>query len=294
MNRMKPCSSPVPKRNSVVCYLVYGFLCAIFATLELRANSHYPRPDSGTSRLTEQSSPEGRQLFEASCAGCHGLDGRGGERGPDIAKRQQAVQLSDTDLLNVLRVGRPAAGMPPFDSLGETKLKAVLAYLRSLQGKGRITQLPGDPRRGKSLFFGKAQCSGCHLIEGAGGFLGRDLSVYGAALSPAEIRANLLRPGEGLGKANWMAVITMRNSSKVSGVIRNEDNFSIQLQSPDGTFHFVTRSEIAEMTFLPEPIMPTDYGSVLKPAELDDLVNYLIEVAKRGKTTQKEDWDDDD
>ena len=44
---------------------------------------------------------EGRTIFEGTCAGCHGLDGRGGERGPDISSRQQVVQLSDEKILDI-------------------------------------------------------------------------------------------------------------------------------------------------------------------------------------------------
>jgi len=228
---------------------------------------------------SENAPQAARQIFESTCAGCHGLDGRGGEHGPDISTRQQVVQLSDGELLEILRNGRPAAGMPAFDSLGGADLKDLLAYLRALQGKGAATALPGDPVRGKSLFFGKARCSDCHMLQGAGGFLGRDLSNYGGTLSAAEIRANLLRPRDRTGKANKLAVVTMRDAGKFTGVIRNEDNFSIQLQSLDGDFHFLTRSEVAGLEFLPEPIMPADYATTLKPADLDDLVSYLISAA---------------
>ncbi|MGB2636989.1 MAG: c-type cytochrome [Candidatus Acidiferrum sp.] len=229
------------------------------------------------------STNEGRQLFESVCAGCHGLDGRGGERGPDISTRQQIVQLSDADTLEILRAGRPAAGMPPFGSFGEAKLKQLLAYLRTLQGKGTVAALPGDPRNGRTLFFGKARCSDCHMMQGAGGFLGRDLSVYGAALSPAEVHTNILRPSEASNKANKTAVVVMRDSSKFSGVIRNEDNFSIQLQSTDGAFHFLNRSDVAQVTFLPEPIMPSDYDKTLTPSELNDLVSYLLTATKKDR-----------
>jgi len=269
------------------------FFCTILAPLAPNSNPQNLQPVRSSPNSARQLASEGRQLFETSCAGCHGLDGRSGERGPDIAKRQQVVQFSDAELLEILRAGRPAAGMPPFDSLGEAKLKAVLAYLRSLQGKGTATTFPGNPRNGKALFFGKARCSECHTVQGAGGFLGRDLSLYGAALSPEEIRTNFLRPAASISKTNKLAVFTIRDSSKLSGIIRNEDNFSIQLQSTDGTFHFLRRSDVARMEFLPKPIMPDDYVATLKPSEIDDLVSYLMEIAKSGSNGDNPDGEDD-
>jgi len=74
-------------------------------------------------------------LFESTCSACHGLDGRGGERGPDISARPQMRQLSDAEILEILRLGRVARGMPPFGSMGDAKLREILAYLRALQGK---------------------------------------------------------------------------------------------------------------------------------------------------------------
>jgi cytochrome c oxidase cbb3-type subunit III len=266
-------------------------LCALGAAV--MHNAVAQAPASPASKTPQQASGEGHHLFETACAGCHGLDGRGGERGPDIATRQQIVQLSDAEIMEVLRGGRPTAGMPPFDSFGDAKLKALLLYLRSLQGKGSVDAIPGDPRKGKSLFFGTARCSECHMVQGKGGFLGRDLSFYGVTLSATDIRANILRTGENANKANKTAVITMRDSRKFTGVIRNEDNFSIQLQSFDGTFHFLNRSEVAQTEFLPQPIMPADYATTLKPSELDDIVSYLVTVARAQRTGNQSENEDD-
>lgn len=132
------------------------------------------------------------------------------------------------------------------------------------------------------------------MMHGSGGFLGRDLSAYGAALSPGEIRSTIVRGGDTASKANKTAVITVRDSGKLTGIIRNEDNFSIQLQSLDGSFHFLSRSDVAQVEFLPAPIMPTDYGATLSSAELDDLVNYLASAAKAAKSSKKANWEDND
>jgi cytochrome c oxidase cbb3-type subunit III len=259
-------------------FFTIGVLALVFERSGLSQNAGNP-----PSQTPQPPAGEGRQLFESICASCHGLDGRGGERGPDIATRPQIVQRSDSEIMEILRVGRPAAGMPPFQSFGEAKLKALLLHLRSLQGKGSAVAVPGNAHNGKLLFFGKARCSECHMVQGVGGFLGRDLSTYGTTLSPTEIRSNILQAGERANKANKTAVVSMRDSRKFTGVIRNEDNFSIQLQSFDGAFHFLNRSDVTQVEFLAQPIMPTDYATSLTSSELDDIVSYLATVARAGK-----------
>ncbi len=202
------------------------------------------------------------------------------------------MQLSDAQIMEILRGGKPAAGMPPFESFGTAKLNALLEHLRTLQGKGTTVALPGNPANGKALFFGKGRCSECHMVQGSGGFLGRDLSTYGATLSPADIHANIVRSADARNKANKTASVTLRDGQKFNGVIRNEDNFSVQLQSFDGTFHFLRKSAIEQLELLPGSIMPSDYGSTLKPSELDDLASYLVSVARTNEKKEAEEEQD--
>ncbi len=95
----------------------------------------------------------------------------------------------------IIRYGISGAGMPAFSSLKQQEVADVVAYLRILQGRGDIVKLPGDPKQGEALFFGKAQCSDCHMVNGKGGFIGSELSFYGADAKPDQIRAIILDPG---------------------------------------------------------------------------------------------------
>jgi len=101
-----------------------------------------------------------------------------------------------------------------------------------------------------------------------------------------------VNPGESTGRSNKTAVISMRDSQTLSGVIRNEDNFSVQLQSFDGSFHLLKKSDVNKLGFLPDPIMPNDYGKTLSAAEIDDLVSYLL-IAARATTNAKGNPDDE-
>ena len=275
--------------SSCAASLLLGALCLFLAQIGVTQDSQ----QSKAARAAPQPVSDGRQIFESRCSACHGLDGRGGERGPDIATRPQIVQLSDRELGEILRQGRPSAGMPPFVSLGSANIKTLLSYVRFLQGNDSATVLMGDAPNGKQLFFGKAKCADCHMVHGEGGFVGRDLSAYGTTLSAREIRRYIVAPGESASGGRRMTTVKLHDSQQITGMVRNEDNFSLQLQLLDGTFRFLSKSEIASIESSPEPIMPTNYGNILTATELDDLVKYLRNVAIP-EAAPKHEWGDDE
>jgi mono/diheme cytochrome c family protein len=101
-------------------------------------------------------SDAGRKLFESTCAGCHGLDGRGGEKGPNIATRPEISRRSDDEILAILQHGVPGTGMPAFSRLGDAKLQAVVRHLRSLQEVNSKTAVAGNAVTGENCFLKKA------------------------------------------------------------------------------------------------------------------------------------------
>jgi putative heme-binding domain-containing protein len=209
------------------------------------------------------------------------LDGRGGEHAPNIATSQKIRQLSDSDIARIVENGIPSAGMPAFGkSLKRDQIGAVVEYLRTLGGKGGSHPVPGNPESGKALFFGSAKCSDCHMMNGRGGFIGADLSSYGTNHTPAQIREAIVNPEKNVEPSHRPVLVTAHDGRKYRGMLRNEDNFSLQLQSLDGTFHFFQKSNIALIERQATPLMPGDYGSTLSASHLDDLVSYLITNAK--------------
>jgi len=224
----------------------------------------------------------GVQTFAAHCASCHGLDGHGGERAPDIAGRRDVQKLSDPALLRIIREGVPGTGMPAFRSLGNSKIQALVQHLRNLQGSGTISVLHGSPDAGKALFFGKAACADCHMVNGTGGYIASDLSSYGRTQSSEEVRSVLTNPNKNLDQRTKTVVATTLDGHTFTGIARNEDNFSLQLQTLDGAFHSFEKSNLQSVEHRPESLMP-DYGSRLSRQELDDLVSYLMSL---GHNTQ--------
>jgi cytochrome c oxidase cbb3-type subunit 3 len=265
---------------------LYAAISLIFfaaGALVMHARAQRANPPAQKNQTGHSAAEDGRKTFETVCATCHGLDGRGGERGPNIATRAEVQQLSDQDTLRVLQAGIPAAGMPAFGSLGAPKIKAVMNYLRILQGGSKSASVSGNAQRGKLLFFGKAGCAKCHMVDGSGGFFGADLSSYGLNVSLEEMRSAITDPNKDPDPRERTVLVTTREGRQFTGIARNEDNFSLQLQSLDGEFHLFAKADVERFEYLRKSLMPSDYGSVLSAAELDDLVSYLVRTARAAK-----------
>lgn len=73
----------------------------------------------------------GQELFEQTCAVCHGADASGTPGRPAIGAGSNAVQLSDEQIRGVMEVG-PGV-MPSFRRLTSDQIDSLIEYLRILQ-----------------------------------------------------------------------------------------------------------------------------------------------------------------
>jgi PQQ-dependent dehydrogenase (methanol/ethanol family) len=73
----------------------------------------------------------GKQVFTTHCAGCHGVDARGGGKGPGLAASPRLAGQTVEQLRAVIQGGFPASGMPPME-LPAAELDAVASYVREL------------------------------------------------------------------------------------------------------------------------------------------------------------------
>jgi putative heme-binding domain-containing protein len=272
-----------------------GISIALTATLVsfaamLRAQD---QPSVRTSDSSGTRQTEAAATFAGVCASCHGLDGRGGERGPDLATQPDVARKTDAELIKILRDGKTAAGMPSFASQGAARLSALVAYLRMLQGSSKGAPLPGDPARGKALFYGAARCSQCHMVNGQGGFYGSDLTAYAARISADEVRAAIVDPNKDLDPRRGLVTASLADSTTLVGLLRNQDNFSLQLQTPDGVFHLLNKADIRSLSYEGRSAMPSDYGALISREELNDLVSYLLRTSRSENTRKQKNYPED-
>jgi putative heme-binding domain-containing protein len=249
----------------------------------------YSQEQKKSARPSDHSS--GKQAFASACAGCHGLDGKGGEHAPNIVTNPALQKLSQKKIIQIISGGVPGTGMPSFRSLGAEPVKAIAEYVQELQGKVGHESLPGNAKSGKALFFGKAQCSTCHIAAGRGGFIGPDLTTYAQAHPAEKIKAAITSTAE-RDKAQGMVTAIAQNGDRYQGVVRNEDNFSLELQSTDGAFHLLSKANLKSVARM-DSIMPSNYGSRLTEAELNDIVSFIMSLSKAPSEVDSRDGDDE-
>jgi putative heme-binding domain-containing protein len=218
----------------------------------------------------------GAKLFGGSCAGCHGPDGGGGARGPNLVHRSLWHPLSDDAIFQVIRKGVPGTDMPP-TQLTDEQTWDLVAYIHALTGPASTNVIPGDPAAGKAIYWGtKAGCSQCHAILGEGGRMGPDLSNVGGSRPLALIRESIVEPAKDLFfLGNEAATVVLKNGQTLDGVAKNRSNYSLQLVDTKGKLHLISMTDVKELTLSASTPMPTDYGKRLSRIELRDLLAYL-------------------
>ncbi|MBF0566878.1 MAG: c-type cytochrome [Nitrospirae bacterium] len=93
---------------------------------EAKAVKENPYKDNG------QAIGEGKALFTANCAACHGENLKGGV-GPDLLAEKTIYGDSDSQFYESVAKGR-ANGMPPFDrQLGPDRIWKVVSFIKSLR-----------------------------------------------------------------------------------------------------------------------------------------------------------------
>jgi alcohol dehydrogenase (cytochrome c) len=238
----------------------------------------------------------GALVFAAHCAGCHGANGAGGEMGPNITDGVDDT-LFTQPLGTFIRHGVPEAGMPSFASLPASDLSAVVAYISALRTPASATPQSGNAEAGARYYYGAGRCASCHMMHGAGGILGPDLTEIGAHRRLSRLEQALLHPGSPPREGYRVVTVELRDGSNLRGLARNESNFDLQLQDLSGTLHYFSRGEIAAERTESTSLMPP----VAAGADtLRDLLAFLshpaahtasaVNVAAPGNDSALGDW----
>ena len=251
--------------------------------------------------LTAQSNPflgnskaidEGRQTFNETCTACHGPDGAAGEMGPALgAPGRRYAQGTDAQIFEAIRNGIPGTQMPASRAvLRDEDIWKVAAYIRGLRGTAIDAPASGDAALGERTFWGKGECGNCHVVKGKGGLVGPDLTNLAGTRKTTSIVDALTKPlhkvfGDGgaipkilIPNTTYQPVrVTTADSAVITGVLKNEDSYSLQVMGTDNQLHMFDRAKV-KVVYESKTLMPTDYDKRLAPDEFRNLLAYLTRL----------------
>jgi putative heme-binding domain-containing protein len=239
----------------------------------------------------------GEYEFRINCALCHGLGAHGGGRGPDLTRAQKKHAHTDAELFQVISNGIPGTVMPANGTNGQgvgmtdEEIWQIVTYIRSVEMKSPAHPV-GNASNGKQLFYGDANCSLCHMVEGKGGRVGPDLSAVGESRTRDAIIDSVRHPSRRLAwgltestkefpqEYETITVVT-DDGKEIKGVALNEDNFSVQMIDASEQIYLLEKNKLRSFKKSRESLMPEYKPDTLSDKDLDDIVAFLTSVGAK-------------
>jgi cytochrome c oxidase cbb3-type subunit III len=252
-----------------------------------------PQPEQLTNPVgrSEQAIKEGHEIYTRGCTVCHGLNGAAGDRAPALGGGRSYVIRSDQDIFAAVQNGIPGSAMPA-SALQPMEIWKIVAYIRSLRATASDAFVPGDVAKGERIFWEKGGCGACHMIRGRGGISGPDLSNVGGERSLESIRDSLTKAKLQIPRGYQPVEIVTMDGRKLTGIAKNDNNFSLQLLDSNDQLQLFTSDELSKVTYGRESLMPSNYGKLLAPDEFQDLMAFLsrqlVHKVERRRRSQEE------
>jgi cytochrome c oxidase cbb3-type subunit III len=239
----------------------------------------------------------GEYEFRINCALCHGLGAHGGGRGPDLTRAVKKHTHSDAEMFQVISNGISGTAMPANGTNGQgvgmtdEEIWQIITYIRSQEVKAPAKAL-GNAAHGKELFYGDANCSLCHMINGKGGRLGPELTGVGGSRTREAIIDSVRNPSRrlawGLTEATKefpqeyeSVTVVTADGKEIKGVTLNEDSFSVQIMDTNEKIYLLEKDKLQSFKKSRQSAMPKFGEDVLSDKDLDDIVAYLVSVGAK-------------
>jgi putative heme-binding domain-containing protein len=249
--------------------LPFSLALAVWTASSAAQTNEVRNPVEGQPKAIER----GEYVYKRRCASCHGFDARG-YRAPDLTTGQFSRGTSDAQLYRVITRGVPTTEMPP-TALDDDEAWALVSYMRTLIVPTPTADVRRNVEAGEKIYWGKAGCGSCHMINGKGGRLGPDLSRIGMARSQMALVREIRNTAEYIPPGFEPVTVVTREGRQIKGCRKNEDSFSIQIMDTNEQLLTFLKRDVREVIDEKRSLMP-DYGpDKLTDAELDDLLGYL-------------------
>jgi putative heme-binding domain-containing protein len=108
--------------------------------------------------------------------------------------------------------------------------------------------------------------------------VGPPLTEIGERRSAAYMRAALLDPAANLPEDFTMAEIATSSGHRITGIVLNEDTYSVQVRDLSDHLHSFWKQEISAFEKHTDRTPMPSYRGRLNDREMDDLIAYLVSL----------------
>jgi cytochrome c oxidase cbb3-type subunit 3 len=236
--------------------------------------------------IDKPAAERGHQAFLSNCAFCHGSDGRGSERAPDLLRSELVNRDDQGELIGqVVTKGRTEKGMPSFPALAD-QVKDIANFLHgNIQAASNrfsykiLNVVTGDAKRGEAYFKGAGGCGECHSVTG-------DLAGVGGKYKPDELQALMIYPGPNILSLMGLnlrhvdnppihVTATLKSGETVSGTAVHVGEFDIALHDESGAYRSFPRDAATKLDIQDPLEAHARLQSKLTDREVHDLLAYL-------------------
>ncbi|MGZ8939319.1 MAG: ThuA domain-containing protein [Limisphaerales bacterium] len=137
------------------------------------------------------------------------------------------------------------------------------------------TDVKGNWLNGRKLFAREAGCVTCHQIRGDGTAFGPDLTNL-IHRDRESVLKDILQPSATINPDHAGTLVTLRDGTEISGLIRKLTADRLVLAMPAGAEMEFARSDVASMEPMRTSLMPAGVVEQFSPEQLEDLMTFLL------------------
>lgn len=149
-----------------------------------------------------------------------------------------------------------------------------------------LTERGGDAIQGEQVFRNQGACMQCHLMNGAGGIQGPDLTTVADRLPTDKLLESLINPNAVIAEGYGMSSATLKDGTSLVGRLAKETSDQVTLLGMDGKETPLDRDAIASLT-PPISAMPP-MALTLPLSDLRDLMAYLATCTQKAKKAKSD------
>jgi cytochrome c oxidase cbb3-type subunit III len=194
------------------------YLCAsaVLSLLLSGCSSPHGQPQKDSEPIVPSQVVDFRTLYGQNCAGCHGVDGKGGAA-IALANPVYLAIADDSVIRRTASKGVRGTPMPAFAQsaggmLTDKQVDVIVEGIRAWATPNAFrdqtlppysTQIAGDPQRGANMY--RTYCSSCHGADGRGGSKASSIvdGSYLALVSDQQLRTIVIAGRPELGAPDW-------------------------------------------------------------------------------------------